>query len=95
MLAGLFMEPLKMTQADLADRMGVSRRRVNELVNGRRGVTAETAVLLSAVFGTTPRLWIDAQTNVDLWDATHDAAFRAQVDQARPVSAQELAAASD
>ena len=50
------MEPLKITQGELAKAMGVGRRAVNELCGDRRGVTAETAFLLAKVLGTTPVL---------------------------------------
>jgi len=54
------------TQDRLADAMGVSRFRVNEVINGKRAVTAETALLLAAALGTTPDFWLSLQRAVDL-----------------------------
>ena len=64
-----FLVPLSITQGQLAKRMGVPLQRVNTIVKGRRAVTAETALLLSRVFRTTPEFWMNLQAAVDLWDA--------------------------
>ena len=61
-----FLRPLELTQVALADHLGVPVQRVNELVRGKRGVTPETAWLLSQAFGTTPEFWINLQTAHDL-----------------------------
>lgn len=53
-------------QHDLADAMGVSRFRINEVINGKRGITAETALLLAAALDTTPEFWLNLQRAVDL-----------------------------
>ena len=58
-----------LTQKELARRLGVSRRAVNELIRERRGVTADMAIRLSRVFKTTPDIWMNLQKAVDLWDA--------------------------
>jgi addiction module HigA family antidote len=58
-----------LTQKELAKCLGLSRRRVNELINERRDVTADTAIRLSRVFKTTPDIWMNLQKAVDLWDA--------------------------
>ena len=58
-----------MSQVELAKLMGVPVQRVNTLIAGKRGVTAETAVLLSRVFKTSPELWMNLQTAVDLHEA--------------------------
>ena len=47
-----FLQPLKMTQSELAKRTGVPVQRINTLVNGKRGITAETALLLAGEFNT-------------------------------------------
>lgn len=62
-----FLEPLKMSQVELADKMGVPIQRVNTLINGKRDVTAETALLLSRVLKTTPEFWMNLQTTRDLY----------------------------
>ena len=61
-----FLAPLDLTQVALAQHLGISVQRVNELVRGKRGVTPETAWLLAGTFGTTPQFWINLQTNYDL-----------------------------
>ncbi|HEV7796807.1 MAG TPA: HigA family addiction module antitoxin [Pyrinomonadaceae bacterium] len=58
-----------LTQKELARRLGVSRRMVNDLINERRNVTADTAIRLSRVLKTTPDIWMNLQKAVDLWDA--------------------------
>jgi antitoxin HigA-1 len=54
------------TQDRLAEAMGVSRFRVNEVINGKRAITAETALLLAAALGTSPEFWLNLQRAVDL-----------------------------
>jgi addiction module HigA family antidote len=62
-----FMAPMGLTQAALAERMGVQRKHVNELCNERRAVTAPTALILARVFGNSPDFWLNAQRRSDLW----------------------------
>ena len=64
-----FLEPMKMSQRDLAVGIRVPYQRVNELVNGRRGVTPSTALRLSRFLGTTPDLWLNLQLRWDLYHA--------------------------
>ena len=59
----------RITQGDLARRMGVSRRTVNEICQKRRGVSADIAHRLARVLNTTPDLWMNMQAAVDVWDA--------------------------
>ena len=54
------------TQDELAGAMGVSRLTVNQIINGKRTVTAETALRLAKVLRTTPEFWLDLQRTVDL-----------------------------
>ncbi len=54
-----FLEPMKLSQIELAHKMGVPIQRVNTLINGRRDMTAETAILLSRVLKTTPEFWMN------------------------------------
>ena len=61
-----FLEPLGITQVDLARHLGVPNQRINEIVRGKRGVTPETAWLLSQAFDTTPEFWINLQSHHDL-----------------------------
>ncbi|MER9318130.1 HigA family addiction module antitoxin [Mesorhizobium sp. M0659] len=57
------------TQEQLADAMGVSRYSVNQIVNGRRSITAEMAIRLSAVTSTSPQFWLNLQMELDLCQA--------------------------
>jgi addiction module HigA family antidote len=66
-LAEEFLNPMGMTQAEAARRMGISTNRLNELVRGKRGVTAATAIRLASLLGTSPELWLNLQTAWDLW----------------------------
>ncbi|MCX7056072.1 MAG: HigA family addiction module antitoxin [Pseudomonadota bacterium] len=61
-----FLQPLSLSQEGLAKALGVSRRRVNEIVNGRRGLTPDTALRLARYFGTGPELWLHLQAAWDL-----------------------------
>jgi addiction module HigA family antidote len=61
-----FLKPLEMTQAAAAKTLGVSTVRLNELVRGKRGVTADTALRLAQLFKTTPQFWMHMQANFDL-----------------------------
>lgn len=72
MLNEEFVKPLGLTQRALAARLGTSLVAVNEIINGKRGITAETAMRLGKAFGTTPEFWINGQVSVDLYRAEHD-----------------------
>ncbi|SRR5260370_41982609 len=72
MLLEEFIKPLGLTQGALAEKLGMSRVAVNEIVNGRRGVTPATALRLARAFGTTPEFWLNGQLAVDLYKAQHD-----------------------
>jgi addiction module HigA family antidote len=65
-----FLKPLGMTQVELARRMGVPIQRINTLINGRRDVTAETAILLSRVLKTSSEFWMNLQVARDLCKAS-------------------------
>lgn len=62
-----FMAPLALTQMELAERMRVPRRRINEIIRGRRELTPDTAHRLAAVFGIEPEFWLNLQMHYDLW----------------------------
>lgn len=68
MLTEEFLQPLGMTQRELADCMGVHVPRVNELITGKRGVTPETAAMLARVFDTSERFWLNLQSAYDLYE---------------------------
>jgi addiction module HigA family antidote len=81
-----FMTPMGLTQGALAEAMGVQRKHVNELCNGRRAVTAPTALILARVFGNTPDFWLNVQRRSDLWDAMHSPRERKRIERARPLT---------
>ena len=81
-----FMQPLGLTQAALAEAMGVPRKHVNELCNHRRAVTAPTALILSRVFGNSPDFWLNVQRRTDLWEATHSPREMARIERAKPLN---------
>ena len=64
-----FLVPLGISQNALARAAGVSPRRINEIVLGKRVITADTAVRLSVVLGTTERFWLGLQADYDLEEA--------------------------
>ena len=85
MLVEEFMEPMGLTQGALAQAMGVQRKHVNELCNGRRAVTAPTALILARVFGNSPDFWLNVQRRTDLWEALNSPRERQRVERARPL----------
>jgi len=64
-----FLEPVRLSQVELARWMGVPVQRVNTLINGKRDITAETAILLSRVLKTSPEFWMNLQDALDLYKA--------------------------
>jgi len=70
-----FLKPLNITQQALAQALGISRRRVNELIRGHRGITADTAVRLAIYFENDAAFWMQLQTDWDL----HEAAKRLKI----------------
>jgi len=69
MLVEEFLAPMGITQRELADAIHVPYQRVNDLVNGRRGVTPGTALRLAKFFGNTPDFWLNLQLRWDLYFA--------------------------
>ncbi len=61
-----FLKPMSLSQHQLALSMRVAPQKINEIVHGRRGITAETALRLAAVLGTTPDFWMGLQNDYDL-----------------------------
>jgi addiction module HigA family antidote len=79
-----FLKPLGITQSDFAKRIGVTFHRLNEIVNGKRGVSTDTALRFAKALGTTPDVWLNLQRVVDLYDVTHSQAAKA-IDKIQPV----------
>lgn len=84
MLRSQFLEPLGITQAELAKRIGVSYVRVNELVNGKRGITPDTALRLARFFGMSVEFWLNHQLRWDMWHALHSPAM-AEIEKIEPL----------
>lgn len=64
-----FLVPLQMTQVELANTLSVPIQRINTIINRKRGITAETAILLARALGTTPEFWMHLQVTWDLYEA--------------------------
>jgi addiction module HigA family antidote len=61
-----FLDPMHITQYRLAQDIGVPPRRINEIVKGRRAITADTALRLGRYFGMSPEFWLNLQSHYDL-----------------------------
>ena len=61
-----FLKPMQLSQNRLALDIGVHPRRINEIVLGKRSITAETALRLARYFGTSPQFWLGLQADYDL-----------------------------
>lgn len=68
-LRDLCLTPLGLTVTDAARALGVSRKTLSSIVNGRSGISADMAVRLSIAFATTPESWLNQQLQYDLWQA--------------------------
>lgn len=66
-LLEMYIKPLKVTITEAADALGVSRKHVSAIINGRVPVTPDMAMRLAAVFGTEAALWVNLQAQYDLW----------------------------
>ena len=74
MLIEEFLKPLGLRQATAAERLGISANRLNEVVLGKRRITADTALRLSRLLNTSPQFWMRRQANWDLHHAVRRAA---------------------
>jgi addiction module HigA family antidote len=68
-LKSLCLEPLGLSVTDAAAALGVSRKTLSAILNGRAGISPEMAVRLSIAFDTTAESWLNQQTQFDLWHA--------------------------
>jgi antitoxin HigA-1 len=66
-LKEMYIAPLGVTVTKVAEALGVTRKHVSAIVNGRAPVTADMAVRLAGVFGTEPEIWVNLQAQYDLW----------------------------
>ena len=78
-----FMPDYGLSVTALADRIGVSRQSINELLRERRAVSPEMALRLARLFGNSAEFWLNAQRAVDLWDAFQS--IKKDVDQIQPL----------
>ena len=69
MLLEEFLRPAGLTQVVAAQRMKIPLNRLNEIINGKRGITADTALRLAQLFKMSPEFWMGLQTDWDLWHA--------------------------
>ena len=84
MLLEEFLKPLGLTQTELAERLGVSYPRVNELVHGKRDMTPDTALRLERLLGVEAQFWLNLQLAWDLYHAIHSAAAK-HIQQIKPL----------
>jgi addiction module HigA family antidote len=71
MLLEEFLRPAGLTQVEAARQMQMPLNRLNEIVRGRRGITADTALRLARLFKMSPEFWMGLQADWDLWHAAH------------------------
>jgi antitoxin HigA-1 len=76
MLREEFLEPLGLTQTELAQRMGVPLGRITQILQGKRALSADTAVRLSRVLGMSAEFWPVLQSDWDLWHAEREGNVR-------------------
>lgn len=69
MLLKEFLQPMEISQKEFSDHLGWTYARLNEIVNGRRGVTADSALAFAEAMGTEPEFWLNLQRDWDLWHA--------------------------
>jgi addiction module HigA family antidote len=69
MLLKEFLEPLGVSQKAFAEHLGWTYAHLNEIINGRRNISADSALALGEALGTGPEFWLDLQRNWDLWHA--------------------------
>lgn len=69
-----YLPDLGLTQMELARRLRMSHRRVNEILNEKRRITPSTALRLGKLFGQSAEFWMNLQTTYDLYQASHDTA---------------------
>ncbi len=69
-----FLEPLGLTQVELAQRIGVPFQRINQIVKQKRAVTPDTALRFAQLLATTPEFWLNLQQNWDLYEAMTESA---------------------
>jgi len=72
-LREIYLDPMRVTITEAAEALGVSRKHLSAIVNGRASVTPDMAVRLAGVFATEPELWVNLQAQHDLWQVSRKA----------------------
>lgn len=80
-----FLRPMEISQTRLANSIGVPPRRINEIVLGKRGITADTALRLAKVFGTSVQFWMGLQDEYEVREA--QSAIKDQLERMMPIAA--------
>jgi addiction module HigA family antidote len=73
-LSEIYMTQMDLNQSALAKRCDCSPRKINEIVNGKRGISPSFAIILESVLGTSAEMWVRMQAEFDLWEARQKAA---------------------
>ncbi len=73
-LSDVYMSQLGLNQTALANMCGCSPRKINEIVNGKRGISPAFAIILESVLGASAEMWVRMQAEYDLWEARQKAA---------------------
>ncbi len=68
-LSEIYMSEMNLNQSEVARRCGCSPRKINEIVNGKRGISPAFAIVLEKVLGTSAEMWVRMQAEYDLWEA--------------------------
>ena len=71
-LKQLYIDPLDISITSLSEELNASRKNISQIINKKTGISTNMAIKLSRYFKTTPELWINLQTNFDLWHEYHD-----------------------
>lgn len=74
LLGEVYMKEMGLNQSQLAEKCGCTHRKINEIVNGKRAISPEFALVLEDVLGTTAEMWVRIQAEYDLWVARKKAA---------------------
>jgi addiction module HigA family antidote len=72
MLLEEFLNPMELTQKELAEHLGWTPAKMSEIIKGKRGLTAESALSLADAFGMEAHFWLNLQLNWDLWHAAQE-----------------------
>ncbi len=83
-----FMQPYSLTQEALASLIGVTRRKINEIVTGKRAITPDIACRLARLFNMTPEFWLNLQIKMELWEEMNDRKKNREFDEIKPLPLQ-------